>query len=58
METPTKEKVISDLEQHLGLSLYQVMGKQIFYSGRDVYGNDVLVCTPYSRRHAQGNGWD
>jgi len=57
METPTKEKIISELERHLRLDLFQVMGKQIFYSGRDGYGKEVLVCTPYSRLHAQGNGW-
>lgn len=53
----SKETVISNLQKHLSVSLKQSTGKQIIYSGVDVNGKKVTVCTPESKLHIKGHGW-
>ena len=57
MIIPNEDKVISDLQKHFGVTLYQVPGKKIFYKGDLPEGGKVLVCTPQSKLQPKGNGW-
>ena len=57
MNIPVKEKVISELQEHIGVRLYQLPRKQIFYYGKLANGIEILVCTPQSKLHINGHGW-
>lgn len=54
---PSKEKVISDLQNQLKVKLHQMKGKRIFYTGILDDGNEIVVCTPESKLHLKGHGW-
>ena len=54
---PSKEKVISDLENQFKVKLHSVKGKRIFYAGILENGKDILICTPESKLHSKGYGW-
>ena len=57
MNIPTKESIISKLQQHFKTILHPITGKQIFYTGKLNNGRVILVCTPQSKLHRNGNGW-
>lgn len=55
--TPSKEKVISDLQGQFKVKLHPVKGKQIFYTGIFNDGKEILICTPKSKLYPKGHGW-
>lgn len=54
---PSKEKVISDLEEQIKVDLHPMKSKRIFYSGILEDGNEIVVCTPESKLYPRGHGW-
>ncbi len=57
MNIPSKEKVVSEIETFFRIKLSPVIGKQIFYHGYSNETKNIIVCTPYSKLHADGFGW-
>lgn len=54
---PSKEKVISDIEEQFSTKLKPVKAKRIFYAGILDFGKEILICTPESQLHSKGYGW-
>ena len=54
---PSKEKVISGLEDKFKVELRSVRGKRIFYNGILDSGKEILICTPESKLQSKGYGW-
>ena len=54
---PSKEKVISDLQDQFKVKLHPVKGKQIFFTGILNNGKEILICTPKSKLYPKGHGW-
>ena len=49
--------MIAKLQEYIGVNLYQLRKKQIFYNGKLADGSGILVCTPQSKLHPNGHGW-
>jgi hypothetical protein len=57
MSIPLSKNVISTLQDYLGIELQKLSDKQVFYTGNQTYGSEVLVCTPQSKLYSNGRGW-
>ncbi|WP_312470322.1 hypothetical protein [Neobacillus sp.] len=56
MTIPDKRKLMERLSKKLGCTLIPIKRKQIMYEGLR-NGERVVVCTPSSKIHVNGNGW-
>ncbi len=57
MAIPTKDSVIRQLEERYEVSLSKVAGKKVCYEGKVNGDRTLLVATPESKIHSQGQGW-
>ncbi|MEY2692730.1 MAG: hypothetical protein RIT03_1120 [Bacteroidota bacterium] len=56
MNIPSKEFVISELQDYIKISLIKLPKYHVFYNG--IYNKeDLLICTPESKLHINGHGW-
>jgi len=54
---PSIEKIVSELEKHFSIRLKRISNKRIIYSGKDVTGKRMIVCSPESKIYPKGYGW-
>ena len=57
MNIPSKEFVISELEDYYKVSLTKLPKYRIFYSGLLNNNEEILICTPESKLHIKEHGW-
>jgi len=57
MAIPTQDSVIRQLEERYKVSLSKVVGKKVCYEGKVNGDRTLLVITPESKIHLQGQGW-
>jgi hypothetical protein len=57
MSIPSKEAVIQQLEEYYETKLSPIQGKRILYEGTLSNKLRIVVCTPQTKIHAQGQGW-
>ncbi|MFZ4680312.1 MAG: hypothetical protein ACOYLP_09110 [Flavobacterium sp.] len=57
MNIPSKEFVISELQDYLKISLSKLPKYRVFYSGLLNDIEDISICTPESKLHKNGHGW-
>ena|SRR5947207_905445 len=57
MAIPTRDSVIRQLEERYRFSLSPVPGKRVCYEGKLNGNRTLLVVTPESKIHSQGQGW-
>ncbi|EAO9488575.1 hypothetical protein AKL49_25165 [Salmonella enterica] len=56
MSVPDKKVVIQTLSQKFKCHFKAIKRKQIMFEGIN-NGKKIIICTPSSKIHAQGNGW-
>jgi hypothetical protein len=57
MNIPSKEFVISKLQEYFTISLSKLPKYRIFYNGIFNDTEEILICTPHSKLHINGHGW-
>jgi hypothetical protein len=57
MNIPSKEFVISKLQECVTITLHKLPKYNVFYSGILNDNEEILICTPHSKLHINGHGW-
>lgn len=57
MSIPSKEIVISKLQEFFTITLHKLPKYNVFYSGILKDNEEILICTPHSKLHINGHGW-
>lgn len=57
MNTPSKEEVLSKLQEYINVDLHKVPKRRLFYSSQMTNGKKIMICTPKSKLHVRGHGW-
>lgn len=57
MPIQTKREVVATLQTRFKVSFAPIRGKMVFFETTALDGRRVVVCSPHSKTHKDGQGW-